>query len=320
MNRNVSRLVFLLSCVASGARAAEQVGTITQTEGAVQLFSNPSKTLNKKEGAGVHALFEGEYYQVREAKIGDLVDQGNILRTVPGGRARVIFENGDQYNLGSGTAYRVNWGGLGPDANNGKPALKLMYGKLRGIIEKGGPRSKLTIRSRSATMGVRGTDFFISDDGVGGGTQVSVLRGEVDVRPLASAIDPKSELKAVSVKAGSTADITLPKPLPAIRKTTQEDLADIKQSSRISQAISPEMAPLEKKAVETTIKDIQKTDPTLFAKLDIGAAKSTEEINAKIVDHFTPAAPKALSKKKPGRAELENLEKSAYDKYFKIVE
>lgn len=360
--KRIVTLVFLSLTLSIGTVRAggDFVGTLTQLQGEVKLFTHPSK---KIEGPAPHALFEGEYYSVRDAKSGDQVENGNILRTPVGAQARVVFENGDQFNLGGGTAYRIFWDSKArkPGAAAVKGAVKpmtelqLMYGKLRGVISKAGPRNRLSIKTRTAVMGVRGTDFFIADEG-DKGTEVSVLRGAVEVKPEA----PKA--KPIEVKAGFSAEVPAPlalkaaetgksgekkaeEPAPApvveLRKTTQEELTSIQKASTIKPQVKEEIAKtdakpeaqtaeaqkkieeLEKKAVENSITDIKTHDPKLYAQLqDKGLTnlKSANDVNAQTVQEVIKAAPKAPEKRKPFRSELEDLEQGAYEKYFKLVD
>jgi hypothetical protein len=271
MNRLVFVAIFLSSAF---AWASEQVGTLTQLDGEVKLFSNPAKEL---QGSGPHALFEGQYYTVGDAKVGSRLEKGNILRTAPSGKARVVFDNGDQYNVGTSTAYKVAYE---KDVADGKPSVDLMY----GIVAKGGPRSKLQIRTKSATMGVRGTDFYIADGGPTGGTEVTVMRGEVEVKPVAAAAS-KATVPVTTVKPGFSGEVQL-----------------------------------EKKALETTLNDVKSYDKKLYAKVDAAKLDGAEDVNRASVEALMSDAPAAAKNKKPFKSELEDLEKGAYDKYFKIVD
>jgi hypothetical protein len=331
-----SASVASLALASAQALASDQIGTLTQVDGDVKLFSHPSKKL--QEGApGTHALYEGEYFVVEPAKAGDKVDQSNIVRTAPGAKARVVFDNGDQLNVGPATAMRVHWD---KDAKNTTTRMDLAYGKVRGIVEKGGPRSHLQIRTRTATMGVRGTDFFIADGGTDGGTEVSILRGAVEVKPKAAGA------KAVEVKQGMSADVPpstpvashaikrgeggKPEPVqPAVelRQTTQQELAGIQRSSTIEKkpdapatapAQAAALAKLEQKAVTTTLKDIKTYDPKLYEQLQAKAPKSTDEINRQVVATLAKEAPKAPEAHKPHKSEIDDLEQGAYEKYFKV--
>lgn len=357
--------LFHLPILSWASTNSEHVGILTQLEGRVQIFTHPSKTLQKSDGV-LHALFEGEYFIVKDAKIGDSVEQGNILRTTPTSKVRVIYPNGDQIHVGSGTAYRIHW-----SENNSKPStdIDLKYGKLRGIIEKGGPRSRLQVKTKSAVMGVRGTDFFIAGGGDDDNTEISLLRGEVEVHSsLPQTQPPKTPKKEISknhaqstppsvtqktkvppiqapapirIRAGFSAEIpvfdtkkaAIIAPKLEVRKTTKEEFAGIQKSSTIEtkssiiQAHSPELAKklenLEKKASETTLKDIKKSDPKLFAALSKNPSKtlSVEDINKAAVAQLFKKAPKAPEKHKPYKSEIENFDdENVYKKYFKILE
>jgi hypothetical protein len=319
--------------ISQAAFASEQVGTVTQVEGDVQIFSHPSKQLQKE--SGTHVLYEDEYYLVEPAKVGVHVELGNIIRTAPAAKARIIFDNGDQFNVGPATAFRIFWE---KDARNAQTRMDLAYGKIRGIVEKGGPRSRFQIRTKTATMGVRGTDFFIADGGADGGTEVSIIRGAVEVKSTAP------HAKPIEVKQGYSVEVAAAEPQPQagahqkkvepaveLRKTTQEELQGIQRSSVIAAAPaaavaskdsphSPELSKLEKKAVETTLKDIKAYDPKLYAQLEAKKPASTDEINRSAVQVLIQEAPHAPAQRKPYKSEVDNLEQGAYEKYFKIQE
>jgi hypothetical protein len=362
--RNLNCLSFLPACLLLGAafpllaHASPQAGTITQLEGTVKIFRHPGK---KVQGPPPHALFEGETYSVADATVGMRVEQGNIVRTAPGAKARIVFDNGDQYVVGPGTAFRVFWN---QDTVDGKPSVGMMYGKLRGVIEKGGPRTRLIIKTKSATMGVRGTDFFIADGGATGGTEIATIRGTVAVTPVA-APGAGEKPKTVEVTKGLSVDIApprrpevppaavpsilpgpaqtgapvaqasaIPAPVPApivqLRKTTQEEFTAIQRSTVIAPPKpttlepAPEVAKvvqsLETKATATLLKDIQNHDPELFTQLKEKPVASVQELDTKAVELLKKEAPKAPTKRKPFRAELEDLENGAYEKYFKEID
>jgi hypothetical protein len=321
----------LLLLMTSLSWSNEQTGTMTQVEGSVKIFSHPSKILQKESGAP-HALFEGEYFLVADAKVGDRVEKGNIVRTAPGSKARVVYENGDQFNVGPATAYRVTWN-EGTSKNHTQ--VTLAYGKLRGIIEKGGPRSRLQVRTKTAVMGVRGTDFFIAQNGTHEATEVSIIRGEVEVSPQ------DSKAKPVAVQAGYSAAVTMKEtttnqkvdPKVELRKTTQEEFVGIQKSSTLSHsnrmiASAPEtqktVEVLEQKATATVLKDIQTHDKKLYATLEKqseGDLKITvDKINQAAIANLIKEAPKAPPKRKPYQSEMEDIEDGAYEKYFKQVD
>lgn len=308
------------------ANAADHVATITQLQGETQLYTNPSKNpiTVKNKNSGTVVLFESEYFLVQEARIGDTVKNGNILRTRPGAHANVIFDNGDQIHIGPGSSYRIQWS----DKLEDKLKVDLMYGRLRGIISKEGPRQKAIIKTRSATMGVRGTDFFIADSGPNGETEISVLRGEVEVTN-------ESTKKTLPVKTGMSATVTANVDSET-RETTKEDLNGIQAASIITAPITvkPEdktesklknkVSELEKKALAVTLHDIKTYQPEIYEKLSTEAKTvgSVQELNNKAYSLIVVNAPSAPPKKgKPRITELKDSDdQEVYKKYFKLNE
>jgi hypothetical protein len=126
--------------------------------------------------------------------------------------------------------------------------------------------------------------------------------------------------------AAAPAETETPAAPPAkveLRRTTQEGLIAIQKSSEVKTEIHEEVArieALEKKAVETTLKDIKAHDPKLYAQIEATHPRRVEQIHASAVQNLVKDAPKAPAKKKPFKSELEDLEQGAYEKYFQIKE
>jgi len=318
----------------SALGSSPQVATLTQVQGTVKIFTHPSKTLQPHRAqAGKngppHALFENEYYLVEDAKLGSPIEKGNIVRTTPGSKARVIYPNGDQFYIGSGTAYRVTWN---EEASLPKVEVNLMYGKLRGIIEKGGPRTQLLIKTKSAIMGVRGTDFFISSGGINEATQVTTIRGEVGITPRV--IHKNQPIETIQVMTGFTGEVNLnaaqalqTEPKVELKKTDQRELTQIKQSVKINSEPGPKvvepqlnqtLASLEKKATQTTLNDIKIYDKVLYENIKQGIQPgSVDDVNNAAVENLFKAAPKGPTLRKPSKGEIEDTEDGAYERYFK---
>jgi hypothetical protein len=300
-------------------QVATQVATLVQVEGQVQIYHHPSDQMPPPEERkeGTLALYEGRYYRVAPAKPGDRIEKDNLVRTLPGAKAKIIYDNGDQIYVGTATAYMVTW----KDEGDRLAKLNLMYGKLRGVISKDGPRKKLQIRTRAATMGVRGTDFFIEDSG--GSTVVSVIRGGVELTPIEGGKSERVETgRSAMVEEGVGKGIRL-------RTTHQGDLAGIAEASSIGnppeKALSPSLAALEKQAVRVTLRDVERYQPEVFRFLpkELRQASSAEELNARVIREAARTAPPAPPKKKPNLKELKDSDSSGsrdeYDRYFKPV-
>ena len=293
--------------------SGNQVATISQVTGKVQIFSHPSSKAptGKRPDDSALAYYEGKYYLIKDAVIGDRVDNDNVVRSLPGGQATVIYDNGDQIYVGKSTAYRIHWN-AGKAKADAPPELDLVYGRLRGVISKEGPRQKLKVRTRVAVMGVRGTDFFVVDDDPQGEVGLTVVRGAVEVETKTG--------KKVEVKTDMTADLS---EKAEVRKTSRDDLAEIQE------AVTPPpvqekpkmVTELEKKALEVTLKDIQIYQPETYQALQKSDQKpeSLISINTTVIATAKEVAPVATRKRIHALpSDLKEHEaRDLYEKYFK---
>lgn len=272
---------------------------ITRLEGSAVILSNPGATASLP-GAPL-VKYNGISYNTRSAQVEDHLENGNILRTFPDAKARVVYPNGDCIRVSGGTAYRVQWG-------SGNTQIEMMNGKLRATIKKGGPRRGLTIRTKAAVMGVRGTDLYVVDSGKAG-SQVSVLRGAVEVTPQAS---PKKYM----VKTGFTGENTPNGPKK--HETTRSELKEIVKESKISSSsgMGAQAEKLEALAKEAALEDIKAESPQLHAQVSSGSVGNLDELDEHVEEALLPKAP---AERKPFGVDLDRLhdaEKKSYDKFF----
>lgn len=310
------------------------VGIIVKKQGQVEILTNPGKSIS---GKPPHVLYEGLYYSVQKVRPGTKVQNGNIVRTGKDGKIRVVFSNGDQYNVGEGTAYKVEWKSEAKGQKKDPSTISLMYGSLRGIVNKNGPRSGLTVKTRSAVMGVRGTDFHVGQNGTSGTSSLSVLRGKVD---LVQKNNPKKVLK---VETGVTAEVksieqnenksankksTKEVTQITLNKTSKQELVAIDKDSKIEVKeevkeeieklpveVKKELAKLEKKAVQNTLSDIKDYNPDMYEKLKNKKVENIEEINKQVVAKIYTKAPAKKAKADIGDIDFNS---DLYDKYFDI--
>lgn len=317
-------LSFILVLMSSSLYAASShVGMIVKKQGKVELLTRPS---NKADGPG-YVLFEGKYYKQTKIRLGTKLTNGSILRTGKGSKVKIVYKNGDQMNVGEGTAYQVSWSKKIIKGKN-PGAIDLMYGSIRGVINKKGPRSGIKIKTKQAVMGIRGTDFHIGQRGTSGKSSLSVLRGKVEVA------DKKNPKKKMEVAMGFSAEIQ--KEVKAqkkqkntslfqVAKTTKNELVEIQKESDIKQdkkdlaeapkALKKQLAKLEKKAVENTLSDIKEYDPALYKSLKDKNIDDVDKINKVVVGKVFEKAP--VKKVKIG-IDDDELEENAYEKYFNI--
>jgi hypothetical protein len=193
-----------------------------------------------------------------------------------------------------------------------------MYGKLRGIISKESDEKKIIIKTKIATMGVRGTDFFVSDSGPKGETEITVLRGMVEVTN-------ESTGKLLPVKTGTTALVTEKSEISP-RDSTKEDLKTVETSSKTepTKETPKTVVELEKKALAVTLQDIKLYQPEIYEKIkaDPGITNNVLSLNEKAVVLNAATAPSAPPKKgKPRIRELNDSDdQEIYEKYFKLNE
>ncbi len=113
---------------------------------------------------------------IQGAEPGRVLEVGEIIETDESASALLTYPDGSRALLGPGTRFEVKAKIEGVETN------ELTKGSVRGIIKKTDRkniRHHYLFRNRAAVMGVRGTDFVMSFDGVKSDTRV--LEGLVEV-------------------------------------------------------------------------------------------------------------------------------------------
>lgn len=114
-------------------------------------------------------------------KRGMIIKKNGLLKTAKSSFLRVQFKDGSLLNLGPSSAMAIS------HEDPKKPKLvELLKGKLRGVINPNqkpqeGFEHKMIINTRSASMGVRGTDFVVVYNDKNHITSNITLKGEVDL-------------------------------------------------------------------------------------------------------------------------------------------
>ena len=292
------------------------VGTFVAVKGDVKILRSPAGN----KDAGPFALYEGIKYTYEKAKIGNKIKPSEVVQSGADGKAKIAYPNGDHFIIGYGTTLILPAvSDRGGDDKKGS-SMELIYGRVRSLISKGGPRNNMKVKTPSAVAGVRGTDFFArSNPAVG--TQITVLRGEVAMQ---SATKPE---ETVSVKTGYTAEAA-PKAEapPKVEEATKEDLMTLQGESAVKVAkediaklppeIKGEVTALAEKTKEAVLDDIKTTDAQLYKNLAANGKLDAEDINTAVVADLYKAAP-SDKKRKPTKEEIDSIGKDVYDKYFK---
>jgi len=94
------------------------------------------------------------------------IDEGATIQTMPNSSLKLQMADKSVVDIGAGTSLKLTTAKGGVDKN---VDLALEEGKLRAFVRKRKPheKGKFTIRTKSATMGVRGTQFLASSVKVG---------------------------------------------------------------------------------------------------------------------------------------------------------
>lgn len=154
-------------------------------------------------------------------KLDDWISRGSIIKTAEKSFIKLIFIDKSIMNLGPNSEMRV-------EDYSGKDSgvIGLVKGKIRSQVtkdylhmqDKG--KSKLFIKTSNAVMGVRGTDFLISTNGVN--TATILFEGEI----MLNKFDPKegsdsSRLeeivdRGVRIMPGEFSVVDVERPLPTV--------------------------------------------------------------------------------------------------------
>jgi hypothetical protein len=309
------RALFIF-CFCFSAWGSSHVATISKLQGKVELYA-PVDLYPQVQGS--HILYQSKTYRVVNAEVGTKVSNHMIVNTDKKSKAKIVFSNGDQIYVTPSSQYEVNWEEIKGKVKEGPTGINLMYGAIRMMVDKEGPRSGTKVKTRSATFAVRGTDFHVAQSGSSGTSQVSVLRGKVEATTLAQ---KNKKTEVVVVETGKSALTQQGQAQAELVKTTKQDLKQIALESKVEmkeevipEKLKAEINKLEEKATDNIMKDIKKADPVLYEQIKTAKITDVDSLNMKTVEKIYQAAPEA--KGKPSWRELDEIESDPYGKYFK---
>lgn len=305
----MGKIVFFISLLwLSNSFAVDHVGRIVKMEGASKIYI-PQEMIKVKEE--LHVRFQDQLYRVVEATRGMKLENGFVVNTGDKAKLKVIFNNGDHFYVAPNTQYVVNWS---------RPTLKdkettvmnVIRGAVRSVVEKDGPRTGMEVKTRSATFGVRGTEFWVNVVN-SQSTEVSVLRGLIELN--------EKDKETVKLSKGEKA---LVGPEEVVKETmTKQDLQQIAAETLPAQEIKVEdetLKNLESKALEVTVQDIKLYEPELYQTIvkNQDELKGSEELTQITLNKLQESAPDAPPEtpKKPSLKDLKNSE-DPYKKYYK---
>ena len=169
-------------------------GHVSWAEQAGQVVSVSGKVMLRNEKSG----------QPKTMKPGAVLTRGDIINTSSDGNAKILMSDQSIVDLGPTTLFKVDeyQGGGG---NDRKVELSMDYGKVRAAVNKPlGPSGKFKFKTKSATMGVRGTEFVVMTD------LAAISAGEpAPAKPAAAQASGESApAESVKSKAAAATDKT----------------------------------------------------------------------------------------------------------------
>ena len=166
---------------------AEEADYIART------VSVSGKVLVRVEGSG--------NVQMNFLKAGDKLYKGAIVNTGSNGAVKLLMTDRTIIDLGPSSLFKMNDYQLGKNVGDRNVDLSLDYGQVRASVNEKitSNKGKFTIRTKAATMGVRGTEFVVNSTVPSGGvtanaqnsqTSVTVMHGKVEVADAAKPSAP----------------------------------------------------------------------------------------------------------------------------------
>jgi hypothetical protein len=143
--------------------------------------------------------------QAGQAKIGDLVYQGDVVQTGADGRLGINFTDGTSFNLSSNARMALNEFVYEPNGTSNSTLFNLTKGTFTFVAGHVAKTGGMKVDTPVATMGIRGTTprVEISDDGTvkfstlieGGKTKLTKKPGAPAARQLEPNPDHKLDFK-----------------------------------------------------------------------------------------------------------------------------
>ena len=136
--------------------ASKPIGKIVVATGSVTIERTGAKV--------VQVSVDG---QAGQAKVGDLVHEGDVVATGADGRVGISFTDGTAFNLSSNARMALSEFVYDPNGNSNTTLFNLTKGTFTFVAGKVATTGGMKIDTPVATLGIRGTTphVEISDDG-----------------------------------------------------------------------------------------------------------------------------------------------------------
>jgi hypothetical protein len=157
--------------------ASKPIGRVVVATGSVRI-----------ERANAVVVQVGTAAQADQAKVGDLVYQGDVVATGADGKVGINFTDGSSFNLSSNARMALNEFVYDPKSASNSTLFSLTKGTFTFVAGKVAKTGDMKVDTPVATMGIRGTTprVEISDDGtVRFSTLIEEGKSKVSRKPAA---------------------------------------------------------------------------------------------------------------------------------------
>jgi ferric-dicitrate binding protein FerR (iron transport regulator) len=150
--------------------------------------SLPSTSNAKEKEIGTVASIEGQAEIGRggawtAAAVGAPVHADDLLRTGKPGHMRVVFDDDTVLTLGDSSELTVSDHAFAPEKGEARSLIDLVSGTVNAVVSDyyRNPNAAYEVKTKTATAGVRGTEFVVSYAPGEELTEVFVVDGRVEV-------------------------------------------------------------------------------------------------------------------------------------------
>jgi hypothetical protein len=136
-------LLGLLVLLSAPVFAGQEIGGISEVIGGVDIL-------------------RGGKLPAEPAKAGDKVSQGDVIRTKSGGKAQIQFKDDSMITIAPDSRVALNEYVYEAENNQREASIKIFHGLVHTAVKKLFNKEKpdFTIETHTASLGIRGTDFY----------------------------------------------------------------------------------------------------------------------------------------------------------------
>jgi ferric-dicitrate binding protein FerR (iron transport regulator) len=135
------------------------------------------------------------------AEVGTPIHANDLLRTGKPGHMRVVFDDDSVLTLGDASELKVSEHVFAPEQGETRSLVDLLSGTVNAVVSEyyQKPNAAYEVKTKTATAGVRGTEFVVSYEPGEKLTEVFVVDGRVEVTSLVEDVQDTVFLNANEV-------------------------------------------------------------------------------------------------------------------------